>query len=398
MNPVLIKPEGDAESQVVVEGVVNLGLSRLPWRDRSPFFVEAVDRALRSLLREFDLVLIEGAGSPAEINLRRNDLANMRPAAIADARVVLVADIDRGGSFAHLYGTWALLSEEERSRVAAFVLNKFRGDKRLLAPAPQLLHELTGVPLLGVVPWIEHALPDEDGAADPRLSGDRPLIGVLRYPTASNLDEFRVLEEVADVVWARSPHQLRDADLLILPGSKRVAGDLDWLVARGFPAALRRRAAAGAPILGICGGLQMLGREMIDRGGVDGTRPGLGLLAVSTSFVSDKVTRRTATRFAEELPEPWKNLAGLSFEGYEIRHGASEIVGDAAQALPGGLGFVSGSVLGIYIHGLFEQPQLSRALVGAAATTTPDETFERLADVVDSACDSELIDRVVGLG
>jgi adenosylcobyric acid synthase len=321
----------------------------------------------------------------------------MRPATIADARVVLVADVDRGGSFAHLYGTWALLAPDERSRIAAFVLNKFRGDKRLLAPAPQRLRELTGVPLLGVVPWIEHALPDEDGAADPRWRGDRPLIGVLRYPTASNLDEFRMLEEVADVVWVRKPHQLRDAELVVLPGSKHVAADLDWLVARDFPAALRRRAAAGAPILGICGGLQMLGHEIVDRGGVDGTRPGLGLLAVSTSFASDKVTRRTATTFADELPEPWKSLAGLSFEGYEIRHGASEVVGDAAEALPAGLGFVSGSVLGLYVHGLFEQPQLSRALIGAAARTTLDETFERLADLVDSVFDPDLNDRLVGL-
>jgi adenosylcobyric acid synthase len=398
MNPVLVKPEGDTRSQVVIDGAVDGVLSRLPWRDRSPFLLEAVDRALHSLLSEFDLVLIEGAGSPAEINLRRNDLANMRPATIADAPVVLVTDIDRGGSFAHLYGTWALLAGDERSRIRAFVLNKFRGDKRLLAPAPQRLEELTGVPLLGVVPWVEHALPDEDGAAEPRQRGDRPLIGIIRYPTASNLDEFRVLEEVADVVWARSPHELRDADFVVLPGSKHVAADLDWLVARDFPSALRRRAAASAPIVGICGGLQMLGREIVDGGGVDGTRIGLGLLAVSTSFASEKATRRTATKFAEELPEPWEKLAGLSFEGYEIRHGASEVVGDAGQALPAGLGFVSGSVLGLYLHGLFEQPHLSRALIGAAATTTPDETFEHLADIVDSVLDLELIDRLVGLG
>jgi adenosylcobyric acid synthase len=397
MNPVLVKPQGDTESQVVVEGVVDLGLSRLPWRERSPLLVEAVDRALGSLLSEFDLVLIEGAGSPAEINLRGSDLANMRAAAIAAAPVVLVTDIDRGGSFAHLYGTWALLADDERSRIAAFVLNKFRGDERLLAPAPQRLQDLTGVPLLGVVPWIEHGLPDEDGAAEPRRSGNRPLIGIIRYPTASNLDEFRVLEEVADVVWARSPHDLRDATLVVLPGSKHVAADLDWLVTRDFPSALERRAASGAPIIGICGGLQMLGREIVDRGGVDGTRAGLGLLAVSTTFTSEKVTRRTATRFADELPEPWKKLAGLSFEGYEIRHGRSEVVGEISQALPAGLGVASGPVLGLYVHGLFEQPHLSHALIGAAATTTVDETFERLADIVDSVFDGELLERLVGL-
>jgi adenosylcobyric acid synthase len=398
MNPVLVKPEGDNRSQVVVTGVADLTLSRLPWRERSPLLVPAVDGALQSLLSEFDLVLIEGAGSPAEINLRTNDLANMRPASIAGAPVVLVSDIDRGGSFAHLYGTWALLPEDERSRIAAFVLNKFRGDEGLLAPAPQRLEELTGVPLLGVVPWIEHGLPDEDGAAEPRQSGDRPLVSVVRYPTASNLDEFRVLQEVADVVWARSPQQLRGAELVVLPGSKHVTADLDWLVARDFAPPLRRRAAAGAPILGICGGLQMLGDAIVDLGGVDGTRTGLGLLAVTTAFSSEKTTRLTAARFFDALPQPWDKLAGISVEGYEIRHGASKSAGDAVEVLPDGLGFISGSVLGVYLHGLFEQPSVSQALVGAAGTTTLEGTFDRLADIVDARLDHKLLDRLVGFG
>jgi adenosylcobyric acid synthase len=170
MNPVLVKPEGDNQSQVVVNGVADLTLSRLPWRERSPHLVEVVDAALGSLLAEFDLVLVEGAGSPAEINLRRNDLANMRPATVAEAAVVLVSDIDRGGAFAHLYGTWALLPDEERARIGAFVLNKFRGDLDLLPPGPERLAELTGVPLLGVVPWLEHALPPTR-TAPPRRSG-----------------------------------------------------------------------------------------------------------------------------------------------------------------------------------------------------------------------------------
>jgi adenosylcobyric acid synthase len=396
MNPVLIKPEGDNQSQVVVNGVADLELSRLPWRERSPHLVEIVDAALCSLLAEFDLVLVEGAGSPAEINLRRNDLANMRPAAIADAAVVLVSDIDRGGAFAHLYGTWALLPDDERARIGGFVLNKFRGDLNLLPPGPERLTELTGVPLLGVVPWLEHALPDEDGAATPQRRGGRPLIAVIRYPTASNLDEFRVLEEVSDVVWARTPQQLIGADLVVLPGSKHVAADLDWLLGRGFAPALRNRARAGAPVLGICGGLQMLGTEIVDAAGVDGTRTGLGLLAISTTFAAAKATRVTTTTFQDQLPTPWRGLAGMPVEGYEIRHGASEIAGATAEALPDGLGFVSGSVLGVYLHGLFEQPALSRALVGSAATNTLDVTFERLADVVDSVLDNELLDRLAG--
>jgi adenosylcobyric acid synthase len=397
MNPVLVKPEAANQSQVVVNGVADLTLSRLPWRERSPHLVEAVDAALRSLLAEFDLVLVEGAGSPAEINLRRNDLANMRPAAIAEAAVVLVSDIDRGGAFAHLYGTWALLPDDERSRIGAFVLNKFRGDLSLLPPGPERLTELTGVPLLGVVPWLEHALPDEDGAATPHRRGGRPLVAVIRYPTASNLDEFRVLEEVSDVVWARRARHLVGADLVVLPGSKHVTADLDWLLAREFAPALRKRAAAGRPILGIYGGLQMLGAEIVDAAGVDGTRAGLGLLATSTTFAAAKATRLTATAFSAELPGPWRGLAGMTVEGYEIRHGTSEVVGPTAEVLPDGLGFVRGSVLGIYLHGLFEQPALSRAVVGSAATTTLDMTFERLADAVDSVLDNELLDRLVGV-
>jgi adenosylcobyric acid synthase len=397
MNPVLVKPEGDNQSQVVVDGVANLALSRLPWRERSPHLVGVVDTALRSLLAEFDLVLVEGAGSPAEINLRRHDLTNMRPAAIADAAVVLVSDIDRGGAFAHLYGTWALLPDDERSRIGAFVLNKFRGDISLLPPGPQRLTELTGVPLLGVVPWLEHALPDEDGAATPQRRGGRPLVAVIRYPTASNLDEFRLLAEVSDVVWAQAPQQLVGADLVVLPGSKHVAADLDWLLSRGFAPALWERADAGRRILGICGGLQMLGDEIVDLAGVDGTRAGLGLLATATTFAAEKATLVTATTFATELPVPWRELAGMTVEGYEIRHGKSEIVGSTAKALPDGLGFVSGAVLGVYLHGLFEQPGLSRALIGAAATSTLDVTFERLADVVDTVLDNDLLDRLAGV-
>jgi adenosylcobyric acid synthase len=194
-----------------------------------------------------------------------------------------------------------------------------------------------------------------------------------------------------------NPQELIGADLVVLPGSKYVAADLDWLVARGFAPALGKRASAGAPILGICGGLQMLGREMVDSAGVDGTRAGLGLLATSTTFAAAKATRVTETAFADELPAPWCGLAGMNVQGYEIRHGETEIVGPTAEALPDGLGFISGSVLGVYLHGIFEQPALSRVLVGSATTTTLEATFERLADVVDSVLDRELLDRLAGL-
>src|SRR5919198_4076977 len=179
MNPVLVKPEGDTRSQVVILGKPDPELSRMAWRNRSPLLWPVIERSLLRLLAEHELVLLEGAGSPAETNLRDTNLANMRAALVADARVVLVADIDRGGAFAHLYGTWALLRHEERSRIGGFVLNKFRGDPSLLSPAPQRLEELTRVPVLGVLPWLEHGLPGEDGAATPTVRWNRPVVAIL---------------------------------------------------------------------------------------------------------------------------------------------------------------------------------------------------------------------------
>ena len=191
----------------------------------------------------------------------------MRTAAFAGARVLLVADIDRGGAFAHLYGTWALLHDAERALVIGFALNKFRGDPCLLPPAPAELRRLTGIPTVGVIPWLEHGLPDEDGAADPKRSGRRPSVAVVRYPSASNLDEFKLLEQVADLRWASRPAELDGSYLVILPGSKYVARDLEWLRRTGLAGAVIRRVRAGQPVLGICGGLQLLGERIEDEAG-----------------------------------------------------------------------------------------------------------------------------------
>jgi adenosylcobyric acid synthase len=272
MNPILVKPEGDNRSQVVVLGKPDLELSRLTWRERPQSLWPVIEESLQSLRAEHDLLLLEGAGSPAEINLHDSDLANMRSAKAADARVIVVADIDRGGAFAHLYGTWALLPKDERALIAGFVLNKFRGDPSLLPPAPQQLEDLTGVPTLGVLPWLEHSLPDEDGAATPQRGNGRASVAVVRYPTASNLDEFKQLEQVADVSWLHETGAVDSADLLILPGSKHVVADLDWLTRSGLAGAVRERIRRGRRVLAICGGLQMLGEHIDDQAGVDELR------------------------------------------------------------------------------------------------------------------------------
>jgi adenosylcobyric acid synthase len=395
MNPVLVKPEGDTRSQVVVLGRPDLALSALPWRERGPHLRHAVESSLRDLQAEYELVVLEGAGSPAEINLRSSDLANMRSARLADARVLIVADIDRGGAFAHLYGTWRLLERRDRRRIRGFVLNKFRGDASLLPPAPQILRRRTGVPTLGVVPWLEHELPDEDGAAEPHVSGERPRVAVVRYPTASNLDEYRPLERVADVVWARSPSQLEGAALVVLPGSKHVAADRAWLRDRGLDEVVRARAAAGGRILAVCGGLQMAGDGFVDAAGVDGSGPGLGLLPLRTTFEREKAVSSVQTTFAE-LPAPWSELSGVSVDGYEIRHGLSSARPGTAEALPSARGWVAGSVLGVYVHGLFENPPFVRALLGAGTSRSLDETFDALADALDAHVDMRAVAALAG--
>jgi adenosylcobyric acid synthase len=396
MNPVLVKPEGDTRSQVVVRGRPDLELGALAWQERAGRLWPVVQESLASLLAEYELVLLEGAGSPAEINLRAIDLANMRSARAAAAAVLLVADIDRGGAFAHLYGTWRLLERRDRRLVRGFLLNKFRGDASLLYPAPELLHRRTGVSTLGVLPWLEHGLPDEDGAAVPAVTGRRVRIAIVRYPTASNLDEYRPLEQVADVEWAGSPGELDGADLVVLPGSKHVAADRDWLRARRFDEAIRRRAASGGRVLGVCGGLQLLGECFDDAAGVDGADEGLGLLPLRTTFAAEKLARRTSASFAE-LPEPWRTLSGLEIEGYEIRHGSTEPLGPLAEALPRGLGYVAGPVLAVYLHGLFEQPAVVRALVGEAPARTLDDAFDQLADALDEHVDMDTVARLAGV-
>jgi adenosylcobyric acid synthase len=392
MNPILVKPEGDNRSQVVVLGRADQALSALRWRERRGLW-PVVGESLRALLAEHQLVLLEGAGSPAEINLRDTDLANMRVAREAEAPVVLVGDIDRGGVFAHLYGTWALLPADEQALICGFVLNKFRGDPSLLAPAPERLEELTGIATLGVLPWLAHGLPDEDGVAMPLGQPASQRVAIVRYPTASNLDEFKQLEQVTDVRFATQAEDLVGADLVILPGSKYVAADLAWLRERGLADAVCARVAHGGRVLAICGGLQMLGERLRDRGGVDADAYGLGLLPLETSFESEKQTREATTRFLG-LPEPWEALSDLPVSGYEIRHGHSAATGPLEAALAGGLGYVDGGVLAVYVHGLFEQPNVVEALFAVAPTRSLDQAFDDLAAAAEAHIDiASLLDK-----
>ncbi|MCV2354657.1 cobyric acid synthase [Paucibacter sp. B2R-40] len=392
MNPVLLKPEKDTASQVIVLGEVDSELTDMPWRERSEKLWLRARPPLHELLAENDVVVIEGAGSPAEINLHSSDYVNMRTALEAKAACLLVTDIDRGGAFAHLFGTHQLLPAHERALIKGYVLNRFRGDASLLAPGPEQLQALTGVPTVAVLPmWRGHGLPEEDGVFDDSVSGSGLKIAIVAYPRMSNLDEFQPLRSLADVrlSWARSPAQLEVADWIILPGSKAVAADLAWLRAQKLDLVIARHAAAGKPLLGICGGLQMLGESLLDPHGLDGNAPGLGLLPLVTQFEKDKLLKPCSLRF-EALTEPWSALAGIETEGYEIHHGRTVQHPAMAAArvavrneLGEAIGWSHGSVLGCYAHGLFEQTRVMQALFGAEQPGL-DAVFEGLADFIEA--------------
>lgn len=392
MNPVLLKPEADTHSQVVLLGRVDAALTAMPWRERSAHVWPAVHAALDELRAQNDVVVIEGAGSPAEINLVDSDFVNLRVAAHANARCLLVTDIDRGGAFAHLYGTWALLPPDDRQRLHGFVLNRFRGDPALLSPGPQQLERLTGVPTVATIPMVRgHGLPEEDGVFDERgaaAGAVRLTVAVVAYPRISNLDEFQPLANIPGLRlrWVRTPAQLAGADWVILPGSKHTIDDLAWLRAQGLDRAVAAHAAQGGPVLGICGGLQMLGEALVDPQDIAGNAPGLGLLPLVTQFAEHKTVRRTELAFAE-LAAPWNALSHLAVRGYEIHTGRTVQhagMASARTALAGGLGWqdARGNVLGVYLHGLFEDPRVVHALFGAAVPTL-DSVFDGLADVVD---------------
>ncbi len=409
MNPVLLKPERDTVSQVIVHGSVRRELSMLPWRERSALLSQVALQSFERLAAAHELIVVEGAGSPAEINLADCDYVNLSSARWARAagatNALLVADIDRGGAFAHLYGTWALLPDDLRGLLRGHVLNKFRGDAALLEPGPQQLHALTGVPLAAVLPMRRgHGLPEEDGLFDDMPRGNGPAqrhLAIIAAPAVSNLDEFAPLARVPGLrlVWARDAAALAGADWLVLPGSKQVSGDLRWLRATGLDAAIHRHAAAGRALLGICGGLQMLGRTIADPDGVDGeafaSMPGLGLLPIDTRFAAPKRLRRTAARF-EALTGPWSGASGAVCEGYEIRLGRSQADGTAVLASDDGqaIGWQQGAVLGVALHGLFESPPVMRALFGAEVPLI-DDSLELLADIVEDRFDPTLLDQLM---
>jgi adenosylcobyric acid synthase len=425
MNPILLKPESDMASQVVVRGRVFGRATFAEYRGWRPRLWPIVTESLARLRAGHDVVVIEGAGSPAEINLAEDEIVNMAVARLADAPVLLVGDIDRGGVFAALLGTLALLPPADRERIAGLVINRLRGDPDVLRPGITELERRTGVPVLGVVPHLgERLLPAEDSldldeAHAGAETGAGLEIAVIRLPRIANFDDFEPLaaEPGVRVRFVRAAGALADADAVIVPGSKNTIADLAWLRERGLAGAVRAAAGRGAVVIGICGGYQMLGRTLHDPLGVESATPvapGLDLLPVATTFVAAKRTVRVRARVG--AGGPFGEAAGSTVAAYEIHCGrtaplaplaaAFTIAGDEGAAVADGA--VAGTVVGTYLHGVFADGGLRRAFLGFLAGRrgmVPDpawgapghDRYDRLAEAVAAALDLDAIGGLVGL-
>jgi adenosylcobyric acid synthase len=430
MNPVLLKPQDDRSSQLVLNGRPAGILTSADFIQRKRDLWPAVERALEQLRGEYQLVIAEGAGSAVEPNLRASEIVNMRVALHSRASVLLVGDIDHGGVFAHLLGTMQLLTPEERALVRGFVINRFRGDPSLLAPAIEDLEERSGVPVLGVIPWLDGLrIAQEDAVALERPTEARPGaagvsgggstdldpaetaetaetvdIVVLRLPRIANFDDFDpfIDEPGVRLRYVSRPEELGDPRLVILPGTKATIADLEALRRSGLAEAVVALHRGGTPIVGICGGFQMLGERLRDPAGVEaaaGTEvAGLGLLPLTTTFSGEKATRRARGHVAGAVGA-WAGARDLPVEGYEIHRGESE--GDATPLLtldgrPDGAISPDGRVAGSYLHGLFHNDALRAALLaglgrkgGAGRPFDREREFDRLAQHVRSHLDLE---------
>ena len=370
MNPVLLKPTNHIGSQVIVNGEVLGNMSARDYFAYKKELIPEIKAAFVKLEEQADIIVIEGAGSPAEINLRENDIVNMGLAELVDAPVLLVGDIDRGGVFAQLLGTLLLLTEEERARVKGLIINKFRGDKTILDPGITMLEKKGGVPVAGVIPYLELALEDEDSLTQRFCQKSEGVIdiAVIRYPRISNFTDFNVFEERPEVSvrYVTSVSQLHHPDMVVLPGSKNTMGDLKWMRENGLEAAVKKLAEE-TPVFGICGGYQMLGEQICDPKGVEegGALRGMELLPVMTELKKDKTRRQMAGRLPE-VAGIFRVLSHLEYVGYEIHMGQTSRVddGNADEAV---VSVKNKNVYGTYLHGIFDKGNVAAAVVNALA-------------------------------
>nr|WP_319487725.1 cobyric acid synthase [uncultured Caproiciproducens sp.] len=429
MNPILLKPTNDVGSQVIVNGEVLGTMSAAEYYNRKKEMIPHILKAYHALEEQYDVIVLEGAGSPAEINLKENDIVNMGMAKMAKSPVLLVGDIDRGGVFASLVGTFALLEQDERAMIKGTVINKFRGDKALLNPGLAMLEKLTDTPVLGVVPYIHLELDDEDSLSerfDRKAEVGLIDIAVIHLPRISNFTDFNPLEAVpgVSVRYVKTAGQIGNPDLIILPGTKNTMEDLLWMRQNGLEAAVLKHASAEKPVLGICGGFQMLGETLRDPDCVEhgGTVRGLGLLPSTTLFEPQKVRTRVSGSFGP-VGGIFAPLSGVKFEGYEIHMGRSistEVLNTLTSITAFGEenaekadGSYQNNVYGTYVHGLFDCEGVTKALVRSLFRSKglneeqvfavdirayKEQQYDLLADTLRKNLNMELIYRILEHG
>lgn len=426
MNPILLKPNSDTGSQVIVNGEVIGNMNATEYYAQKVRFIPDIMEAYNALAEEYDIIVIEGAGSPAEINLKENDLVNMGMAKLADAPVFLVGDIDRGGVFAQLYGTVKLLDEDEQARIKGFIVNKFRGDVSILDSGLTRITELTGIPVVGVLPYTRLDIDDEDSLSE-RLHKSKACklvdIAVIKFPRLSNFTDFSVFEQMEGVFvrYVDDAALLGEPDMIILPGTKSTISDLLWMRQNGLEANIYRLAKSGTVVWGICGGYQMLGVEIDDKSGVEGGQliRGMDLLQIKTTFEADKHRTQVRGRF-RQVAGRMKSLSDVAFSGYEIHHGRScyleesaaltelvqangELIKDGAQ---------KDNVYGTYVHGIFDEKAVCSAIIRELFVkkgfdpdrvkiidrdTYKEEQYNLLADMIREHMDMEALYNVLGL-
>lgn len=432
MNPILLKPKQDMHAQVIVLGSPLGDMSAREYRqDYLPRAEGVVRQSLELLKAEFEVLVIEGAGSPAEVNLKDRDIVNMKTAELADAPVLLAADIDRGGVFASLVGTLELLEPQEKGRVKGFIINKFRGDIDLLKPGLEFLEARTGIPVLGVVPYIhDHGIDEEDSVAladcDRNREGEAIQIAVLQLPRISNFTDIKPLFSLPDtrVHYVKQGEKIGDADVVIIPGTKNSILDLVYLREEGYENEILQLAGRGRQVIGICGGYQMLGQMLLDPLGTEagtGSLPGLGLLPICTTYGSQKDTHQVKARVCRGAGF-WAQLQGQTLHGYEIHTGQCQLPagegllrieersGQRAEILDG-MSTSDGRIWGTHIHGIFDNPNLllvfinnlrqakglSLLQLNDLGVWRQEDNYDRLAAIVRDSLDMEMLYRIMNM-
>lgn len=429
MNPILLKPTNDVGSQVIVNGEVLGNMSARDYYKKKTELIPHIMEAYNNLAKEYDIIVMEGAGSPAEINLKENDIVNMGMAKLVNSPVLLVGDIDRGGVFASIAGTLMLLEEDERKMIKGTIINKFRGDVNILKPGLDMIEEITKTPVVGVVPYMELDIDDEDSLSE-RFNNKGTVdlidIAVIRLPRISNFTDFNTFEYIPGVSlrYVKSVRELKDPDMIILPGTKNTMEDLKWLRESGLETQILKQAAKGKVIFGICGGYQMLGMELSDPFNVEsgGTMAGMGLLPTRTVFEKEKVRTRVSGNF-NEVSGILAELSYVEFEGYEIHMGQTTydfneeelttIDNVNGEDIIKNDGLYKDNVYGSYIHGIFDKEEVSKAIVESlcihkgidySSISTVDiekykeEQYDKLAEGIRNSLDMKAIYKILESG